>query len=190
MIKKILALIAVGMFMVVGCSNSQISSDKGNAEEKTDITDDEKTGNLVSGVYSFTDYNQLTNFYKIFREKNTERFVIPNFDDLQKPYYNFECGGIDSEIISNETYCYDFPTPTFQIEINDYYIKLFDISSFINELKNINEIKTVDNKDNLKIKDIYANEYLIASITYNSNLSTDEIQEISNKFMEEIKNAF
>ena len=196
--KRIMAtiLVALSVIALTGCSdfNSQSyneSSDKISNEELSDIkSNDEITGPLVMGTYRFDKYEDVEYFYSIYLKKNIETFIIPNFDDKESSLYFFECSGIHSHIIYEEIYDYDFPSPHFIIETKDYTIYLEDYSSFSITLSSNDKVDIIQNKLKVKEMNIYAGENIIARLKYEIELSTDEIDSISNKFMEKIKNVY
>lgn len=169
-IKKSSSLLFCLMFYVCGCSNNE-------------------TGNLVSGIYKFENYSETMSFYEIFKNKNEERFIIPDFDnEYQNSQYFFQCGGVDAKIINDKIYDYDFPSPSFSVSTLDFEISSLNVENLQDTIKNDSSIEIVAIKDTASLKrvNLYYSEIEIAYITFINSIDENEI----NKICEILKGSF
>lgn len=183
--KKMITIVSLilSIFAVSSCSRFSLSSDSS--------FEDQLTGPLIEGLYGFKTHAELEDFYKIFKIKNSEIFIIPNFDDHENASYYFVSSGVHAHIIHEKIYDYDFPGPSFEICTNDYKIVLDDVSLFFDTLKVIDEINIIQNEHELNELKICAGENMIGTLTKSDVvLSENEFTIISNKFKEELKNVY
>ncbi len=113
------------LFLIVILFNSScanISNPNDNANHST--------GPLICGVYEFNTYDEADEFYKIYGIKNSEKFLLINVDSPNyTTKYRFISNGINSRIINEKIYDYDFPNPSFSIFFDYMTLQLYDISS-------------------------------------------------------------
>ncbi len=157
------------------------------------------TGPLILGEYFFEKYDELNDFYSIFKNKNTERYIFPSFDDHNDfLYYVFYSSGVHIDVINDHIYDYDFPRPGFEIYFkpeegknHGLRIELADISKY-GEL-NITDDSEIIIKETSKstLLDIYLKDYCLGTIDLyycnNYSISDEFLNQILNKFMEVLK---
>ena len=145
---------------------------------------DQITGPLIVGIYEFNSYSDVKSFYSIYENKNAEKFLIPNLDNLNcLVKYYFVSSDIKSDVINNKIYDYDFPSPSFKIPIDKMNLYLFDIPKIDFSTKPIFSIQ-VNEKNKENYYTFYMDNFELGLLWSEETLETNFINNISNKFAE------
>lgn len=178
--KKII-LLFLALLTLTGCSN--INSNDSTTDEN------QFAGPLISGIYEFTTYNDMVDFYNIFEVKNTEKFLLLNLDSLNSIVkYFFISSGVNSSVIYNKIYDYDFPHPSFEIVIDSMTLYLFDISNANFSNNPIYSIQ-IDNKYNDNQYKFYIDNFEVGLLQSENIVELDFVNYLNDKFKEVFENA-
>ena len=159
------------------------------SERDNDSTRGEKefTGPLISGIYEFGSYAEFESFYEVYRIKNTEEFLVLNLDSLEHDVeYYFVSGGVNSHVIHERTYDYDFPNPSFVISIDSMSLYFFDISQ-VDRPDDPNHFVQADESDDYRYH-FYIDEFEVGMLQSENMVEADLIDYLDNEFIKAFDN--
>lgn len=176
------------LFLIVIFFNSScatISDFNGNNSKDNDHS----AGPLICGVYEFDTYDEINEFYKIYSINNMERFLLINVDSPNyTTNYRFISNGINSRIINEKIYDYDFPNPSFSIFFDYMTLQLYDISSCDYIDKDDFFVQKCEKKDDYKYN-FLVNNYSIGLLQSKKQVEKETINLLMSKFKEAYGNV-
>ncbi len=129
--KKIIAvsLLVLGVSSIFGCANSSLieRESKGDDIIQGSVSSNNDTGDQtieggengrIRGYYQFKNYEEFSFFYTCFKEKNSERYLVP--DDKNKNFifeYAFLSEGMLKSDFESKRYNVTYPNQTMFLNI-------------------------------------------------------------------------
>lgn len=143
---KMIVLSVLGIFIITitGCTNFNFQTSKDNDDEivkhqssSSNFDNQSIEGgenSRIRGYYQFNDFDDFSFFYNCFKEKNTERYLVPNDQNKEFTFeYAFLSEGVLKSDFETKQYNIIYPNQTMFLNlwINDIEINgtCFDVSS-------------------------------------------------------------
>lgn len=170
------------LFLIVIFFNSSCRTISDPNDDNSKDNADHSTGPLICGVYEFNTYDEINEFYKIYSINNTEKFLLINVDSPNyTTKYRFISNGINSRIINEKIYDYDFPNPSFSIIFDYVTLHHYDISPITFMDKDDFFVQKCEKKDDYKYN-FLVNDYSIGLLQSKNKVEEETINLLVDKF--------
>lgn len=180
-----LSLFTLGL---VGCNSTTNISSANNSSTIDDIDGGEHS--RVVGMYTFDTFKEYQNFYVVFKQYNSERYLAPidsfkNINDI-KIRYVFKSEGMLLDDVNEKRYDlnFDYQTMTIKMYDNDIALELnlVDISNYnfneetISLYFNFSDLSQVTHKTHITLLSDNQNVIGTGSLVFSEDLTIDNIE--------------